>query len=220
MLAFHGGIGIEDLHLQAPGTVFALPRFGPRVVDTTEFAWPAIGESIKHQAYDELVVTGQFISGNGDTGAVADYSARFNVHVVGEFHAMAGSETHLFTEQYWPSCDSLAQLHERAAMAPVTQPSEVKKKQTERPKSMALRFKSANTNLVVVPNPADNRIVVTGLERDWDMTIFDDRGRGCFTTRPVADKCVIDLTQLLPGQYVLQQAVPAGIRTAQFQIIR
>jgi len=217
-VAFHGGMGFQDLQNEAPGALFTLPRFGPRVSDTTEFEWPDIGESISYLAYNDLVVTDQFISGIGDTGAVANYSARFNVHVIGEFHAMAGSETHLFNEQTWPDCN--AEEYRNAQVRVTPPPTAATAREVQQPVTLSLKFDQPSPELVVAPNPATDRITVFGLHIGRTCTIADGSGRVSFTTSPVSTTLSIDTSLLTQGQYVLCQGDGAGMRSVQFQILR
>lgn len=217
-LAFHGGLGFGNLQNEDPGALFTLPRYGPRVVDTTEIEWPDFGETVVYRAYNDLIVTDQIITGNGDSGAVADYSARFNVHVIGDFHAMPGSETHLFTARVWPDCN--AEEYRTVVALVTSKHPKANELKDERPSSLTLKFEREYMQLAVAPNPAGSHILITGLESNVELVIFDEQGRKCYNGRPISQELTIDLTSFVPGQYVVQQVVPAGIRTAQFQMIR
>jgi hypothetical protein len=218
MLSIHGGSGVEHLENYPAGTTFSLARLTPLVSDTTDFAWPGIGDTISYQAYNDLVVTDQLITGTGMAGAVANYSARFNVHVIGEFHAAHGSETHLFNAQILPACGA----EDRRSLMVADPPSLTESRSASKKESVSLllQFVPAGSKLSLYPSPANDHIIVTGHLPDNDLSVVDEHGQVCFRVRTSSGPVRIDVAHLSPGQYVVHQVSPKANRSAPFQIMR
>jgi hypothetical protein len=217
-LAAPGGMGYAGLDGNAPGTVYQIERYRPFARDTTPFAWPGIGDTVRYRAYIDLFVRDQFHSGNGTVGAVADYSARLNVHVIGEFHAQQGSEVHLFNEQVWPDCNNTALRTAIQVIEPTAVARRTENDQQER--ALLLRFAPEENGLEIIPNPATTEIFVISATPAGTYRIIDGQGRTCRSVPSMATRTVIDVSELANGRYELQHHTNTWTGTKAFVIQR
>jgi len=213
-LAFHGGMGIGNVHLDAPDTTYEMERLRPYVRDSTEFQWPGAGETINYQAYNDLEVGDQIIG----SGATADYSAGFNVHVSGEYWAQQGSEAHLFIERPVPDCNSAvlkSALQNRRSPRAIAVDKAPAGEQV-----LKLRFVQEVVALSVLPVPANTEIVVRCATAIGQFIIVDAQGRDCMAANCMATTTTLNVTALLPGPYVLQHRTATWLRSIPFIIQR
>ncbi len=214
ILSAHGGMGYQGINDYAAGSIFEIERHLPLAHEIIGPGTLSIGDTVHYRAYNELSVHDQVVSGNVVEGAVADFSARFAVHITGEFHAQHGSEVHIYNEQIWPDCNSPALRSSAHVVEPV---APLQDDHRDAPKwEMTLKFKTGCTDLTIAPNPASTFLHVTCPEAQGSCIISDSQGRECMTWVCVEHLMRIDVSALFSGRYELQYQLGTCTRTKSF----
>ncbi|MBL8011614.1 MAG: hypothetical protein JNJ64_13500 [Flavobacteriales bacterium] len=186
------------------------------------FTQPLINCTLKtlQSAYDVLlngwtVPSGQAESFQGLSTLVAqdmtvqgtlDLKARYEVRARPEFHALLGSECHLYTEPLDLTCTEIDGADLRTPEAVADPGSYTHTNGPSRSIPLTFHLSSPKPRLLVSPNPAHDEVAILIADHGrcsepWMLQLLDEQGR-TVRSQPCTDvQVLLDLTELSPGAY-------------------
>lgn len=158
--------------------------------------------SVNFKGWNSLTVNNMIAEGNGTNGAIANLTAREEVHLNTEFNAQKGSEVHVYTSTTLPECTDYTG-YRMTSLAMANDDT-----QQPREKNLELSFKSVNPiNLKIMPNPTKGncKVIIDGIDHfSGDLTIKDIAGRNIITQKMNNLTEELNLSHLAEGVYYLQ----------------
>jgi hypothetical protein len=158
------------------------------------------------KAWVALTVESAIIVSSGTLALPVRFIARHFVHVTGEFHAGAGSEVHILTEETFPDCTIPS-----SGMAPQLPISHPESKSTSVASigNIELQFLPIEQPLSIFPNPCLEQFTVDG-EPKGLFTVVDTQGAVILQGTKRTKQMVVDTRQWAPGIYHINLETPDG----------
>ncbi len=170
-----------------------------------------VGVEEVHVARSSLTVAEVVVEGAENTGGIADFKARDEVHAVDGFHAQRGSEVHLHTEAVFLDCSTevvgMVQEPDLAHTAVVP-----KARSTQ--KQLRLNFNQPKLQVSVYPNPASTTLYIVLPESAGQCTISSISGSIVYTGLLRTGMSEIDVSHWPVGDYTVYITAREGIHTS------
>ncbi len=177
----------------------------------------------KYKGYNSLTISNTAIQGVLLNGGVADFSARTEVNVLNnnEFHAEAGSEVHLYTENTLWDCTDLDFVNYNKLNNQV--PNVDENNSILRIIELSFKKEMNKFSFEVLPNPAKDIVTVSinsEIISDISFELFDILGQSVLKITAPFPTVVLNLTSLNEGIYLLRAKQNQFETTKRISIIK
>lgn len=201
------GWGWDDMSIGGPDPPHAanpcnivLPRVEPALHDHLDWFWLGNGQSLAGEAMNTLEVEGMM-----DPGSTGDFKAGQTVHTK-DFHAVAGSEAHIYTEPVEVVCENIP-IGRQLRLLTTDDPGP-RAEQMRGVVNLSFIQAKAPRKIAVYPNPATDRILVDCLEmpigQHVTVALVDLVGNAVRNTGGTGDRFTLDVRGLAQGLYLVQ----------------
>ncbi|HRH02856.1 MAG TPA: T9SS type A sorting domain-containing protein [Bacteroidia bacterium] len=163
-------------------------------------------ETKKYKGWNTLFANNTItIQGAGNTGGIADFSARNDVYILSEFHAELGSEVHLFTEATLWDCNDVDFIgyNKVANVSTTLIDTQFESAEIE----VSFKQKYASLNFEIMPNPS-NGLMHISIEKElstvFNFEVRDITGRLLLKSQSNQTEFDLNMSNFLPGVYYLR----------------
>ena len=174
--------------------------------------WVDFGQSKNFNGWNSVEAYNTTIQGNGNTGGLANFTARQEVHLTSEFKAKKGCEAHFYISETFADCDDYSTF--QTVYKPTGALSLSPEKSRE---DIRLQFQIPLQDIVIIPNPNSGgfKLTLTTETTDQCFKITIQNVHGKKVKQFLMDKkeLFIDLSVLAKGIYFLSIAGNTSLET-------
>jgi len=172
----------------------------------TDHTVPMTGIEV-HSAWSTLTLTDVLVQGDVNSGGIADFKARDQVHAQQEFHAQQGAGVHLFTEATFLECvdviDGMAPFGQQGTRTKVRGVDAIQKK-------LLLNFEQRDPQIRVFPNPCTTALQVVLRYGAGQCIVTNSAGAIVFKSTASSSIHVLDVSTWAAGDYTVHVTTVDG----------
>ncbi len=147
------------------------------------------------------------VDGTGSIGGISELVARNEIHLTSGFHALKGSDTHIYLAETFTECENYSGFIMRQSSLP-----QITSLENENPNNnstkIELKFQLSNEDFTITPNPAKDffKIDIYNIQQTEPslISIYNSLGENIANYGLTNSSITINSQSLLPGSYIIQ----------------